>query len=44
MDRVFCLSETFDSNKKTLENHEIPPEDILSPDDPDAIDKIVAER
>ena len=43
MDRVFCLSDTFDSNKKMLENLEIRPEDILSPNDPDAIDKIVAE-
>ena len=31
MDRVFCLSDTFDSNKKMLENLEIRPEDILSP-------------
>ena len=43
MDRVFCLSDTFDSNKKMLENLEIRPEDILSPNDPDAVDKIVAE-
>ena len=43
MDRVFCLSDTFDSNKKMLENLEICPEDILSPNDPDAVDKIVAE-
>ena len=43
MDRVFCLSDTFDSNKKMLESLEIRPEDILSPNDPDAIDKIVAE-
>ena len=43
MDRVFCLSDTFDSNKKMLENLAIRPEDILSPNDPDAIDKIVAE-
>lgn len=42
-DRVFSLSDTFDSNKKMLENLEIRPEDILSPNDPDAIDKIVAE-
>ena len=43
MDRIFCLSDTFDSNKKMLENLDIHPEDILSPNDPDAIDKIVAE-
>ena len=43
MDRIFCFSDTFDSNKKVLENLEIRPEDILSPNDPDAIDKIVAE-
>jgi len=43
MDRVFCLSDTFDSNKKMLESLEMRPEDILSPNDPDAIDKIVAE-
>ena len=43
MDRIFCLSDTFDSNKKMLENLDIRPEDILSPNDPDAIDKIVAE-
>ena len=43
MDCVFCLSDTFDSNKKMLENLEIRPEDILSPNDPDAIDKFVAE-
>ena len=43
MDRVFCLSDTFDSNKKMLENLEIRSEDILSPNDPDAVDKIVAE-
>ena len=36
MDRIFCLSDTFDSNKKMLENLDIRPEDILSPD---AIDK-----
>ena len=39
----FVLSDTFDSNKKMLENLEIRPEDILSPNDPDAVDKIVAE-
>ena len=43
MDRIFCLSDTLDSNKKMLENLDIRPEDILSPNDPDAIDKIVAE-
>jgi hypothetical protein len=43
MDRIFCLSDTFDSNKKMLENLDIRPEDILSPNDPDAIDKIVAQ-
>ena len=43
MDRVFCLSDTFDSNKKMLENLEIRSEDILSPNEPDAVDKIVAE-
>jgi len=43
MDRIFCLSDTFDSNKKMLENLDIRPEDILSPNDPDAIDKIVTE-
>ena len=43
MDRVFCLSDTFDSNKKMLENLEIRTEDILSPNGPDAVDKIVAE-
>ena len=43
MDRVFCLSDTFDSNKKMLKNLKIRPEDILSPNDPDAVDTIVAE-
>ena len=43
MDRIFCLSDTLDSNKKMLENLDIRPEDILSPNDPDAVDKIVAE-
>jgi hypothetical protein len=43
MDRVFRLSDTFDSNKMMLENLNIIPEDILSPNDPDVIDKIVAE-
>ena len=37
------MSDTFDSNKKMLESLEMRPEDILSPNDPDAIDKIVAE-
>eukprot|EP00230_Micromonas_polaris_P009339 CAMPEP_0117645916 /NCGR_PEP_ID=MMETSP0802-20121206/11817_1 /TAXON_ID=38833 /ORGANISM="Micromonas sp., Strain CCMP2099" /LENGTH=51 /DNA_ID=CAMNT_0005451351 /DNA_START=788 /DNA_END=943 /DNA_ORIENTATION=- len=43
MDRIFWISDTVSSNKKMLESLDIRPEDIISPDDPDAVDKIVAE-
>ena len=43
MDRIFWISDTVSSNKKMLENLDIRPEDIISPNDPDAVDKIVAE-
>ena len=43
MDRIFWISDTASSNKKMLENLDIRPEDIISPNDPDAVDKIVAE-
>ena len=43
MDRIFCLSDTFDSNKKMMESLNIRPEDVLSPNDPQAVQKITAE-
>ena len=43
MDRIFWISDTASSNRKMLENLNIRPEDIISPNDPDAVDKIVAE-
>jgi len=43
MDRIFCLSDTFDSNKKMMESLNIRPEDVLSPNDPQAVQKIIAE-
>ena len=43
MHRIFCLSDTTKSNHKMLKNLDIRPEDVISPSDPDAVAKIVAE-
>ena len=43
MHRIFCLSDTTKSNHKMLKNLDIRPEDVISPRDPDAVAKIVAE-
>ena len=43
MDRIIWISDTASSNKKMLKNLDIRPEDVLSPNDPSAVDKIVAE-
>ena len=41
MDRIICISDTFDSNKKMMENLNISEDDVYSPNDPDVIKKII---
>lgn len=43
MDRIFWISDTASSNYKMIKNLDIQPEDILSPNDPNVVDKIIAE-
>ena len=43
MDRIFWISDTASSNRKMLENLDIRPEDVISPNDPDVVEKIIAE-
>jgi hypothetical protein len=42
MDRIICISDTFDSNLKMMQSLNIDPLDIHSPNDPDVITKIIA--
>jgi hypothetical protein len=39
--RIIVVSDTFDSNKKMLEDLNIRPGDVYSPSDPDAVTKII---
>lgn len=41
--RIFCLSDTFYSNKKMMENLNIRPEDVISPNDSEAVTYVVNE-
>jgi len=41
--RIFILSDTFNSNKKMMENLNIRPEDVISPNDENAINYIIDE-
>ena len=42
MDLIFCISDTFDSNKKMLEDLNIDEENVYSPQDTSCINKIIA--
>ena len=42
MDRIFCISDTFDSNKKMMESLDIDKDDVYSPNDKEVIKKIIA--
>ena len=39
-DRIFVISDTFNSNKKLLDHLDIDPDDIFSPNDPNVIPEI----
>lgn len=41
--RIFILSDTFDSNKKMMKNLNVREEDVISPNDPEAINYILRE-
>ena len=41
MDVIAVISDTFDSNRKMMENLNIKREHVFSPNDPDAVKKIV---
>lgn len=40
MDRIFCISDTFNSNKKMMESLKIDDDDVYSPNEKDVISKI----
>ena len=39
-DRIFVISDTFNSNKKMMDHLDIDPDDIFSPNDPNVIPEI----